>query len=714
MSLSRRILVGLALGVIAGLFLGERAAILDWPARAFVQLLGATVLPYIVTSIISGIARGTPEQGKRLLRRGGFALIVLWALCFAFVFVTPLLLPPDKGGSSYAAPGAVAEAPIDWVELYIPGNPFRSLANNIVPAVVVFAGLLGIALLGLPAKNRILAPLELMTDLLGRAGNLVVSLTPYGVFAIAGHAAGTLHPEEFARLEAYLVLIVGLNTIFTLWIVPGLLWAVTGAPYRRIVSLVRDPLITAFFTGNLFVVLPQLQEAARTLLAERGLTGDDASETISVLVPTGFTFPHAGKILSLSFLMFAAWFSGIPMSAGEYPKIATAGLLSLFGNLNAAIPFLLDLVRLPADLFNLFAVASVINARFGSAAAAMHTFALAVLGVHFMARRSFGEPMRLARFAIVTTLIIATFVISGRMLLGAVLAGPESATAAFDRLRVSGAWGRLAPIEPVTTTQQDLKPVPGQRLDEIRRRGVLRVCVSPDGMPWSFSNGRGEIVGFDIGLAHILAVELQTRLTLVPVPRTDRGKALESGVCDTATNRVVASEPAMSFSRPVAHEAWAFMTLDYRRGDFASLERLRALDRPRIAVLREQEWIDRLQTFLPNAEIIPILSITEFLDAPEGRFDATFTGFDRAAAFSLVKPQFAAVIPSPGLGSVPIAVAVPRGEHALLDFLNAAVEDGLASGLFADRIDYWIKGGGARVEREPRWSIGGNVLGLWK
>lgn len=715
MSLSLRILLGLVAGVIVGLFFGEKAAILDWPARAFVQLLGATVLPYIITSIISGIARGTPEQARRLLRRGGLALLVLWVLAFAFVFITPLVLPADKGGSSYGMPGAAPEAPIDWIDLYIPGNPFRSLANNIVPAVVVFAGLLGIALLGLPGKERILAPLDLASELLGRAGNLVVALTPIGVFAIAGHAAGTLRVEEFARLEAYLVLMIGLNTIFTLWLLPGLIATVTGAPYRRILSLIRDPLLTAFFTGNLFVVLPQLEGAAKTLLAERGISPGDSEEAVGVLVPTAFTFPHSGKILTLSFLMFAAWFAGIPLTAAEYPSLAGAGLLSLFGNLNTAIPFLLDLMHLPADLFNLFAVASVLNARFGSASAAMHTFALAVLGAHLMAGRPLGGTVRLIRFFITTAAIVLVFVVGGRVLLGAVLAGPESATAAFDRLRVSGAWGRLAQIEPpATAPAEEAKLLPGQRLAEIRQRGILRVCVSPDGMPWSFQNGRGEMVGFDIGLAHILAVEMQTRLTLVTVPRTERGKALESGVCDAATNRIVPSEPAMTFTRPVAHEDWAFMTRDYQRGDFASVERIRALNRPRIAVLREQEWIDRLQAILPNAEVVPISSITEFLEAPEGRFDATFTGFDRAAAYSLVNPQFAAVVPSPGLGSVPIAVAVPQGEHALLAFLNAVVEDGASSGLFANRLDYWIKGAGARVERETRWSIGGSVLGLWQ
>ena len=706
-----RILIGLAAGVAVGLFFGERAAVLDWPARAFVQLLGVTVLPFLVTSLIAGIARGTPAKGRRLLSRAGLVLLLLWALSIALVFVSPFVLPPDKGGSSYASAAAVAEAPIDWLELYIPGNPFRSLANNVVPAVVVFAALLGVALRGMPAKDRIIAALDLLTELLGRAGNLVVALTPIGVFAMAGHAAGTLHLEEFERLEAYLVLVIGLNAIHTLWILPGLIAAFTGIPYRRTLAAVRDPLVTAFFTGNLFVVLPQLEKAATVLLAEHNAT-DDSTETVGILVPMGFAFPHAGKLLSLAFLVFAAWFAGTPLDASQYPALATVGLLSLFGNLNAAIPFLLDLARLPADLFNLFAVSSVFNARFGSASAAMHTFTLAVLGAYLMTRPWPGTP-RLMRFAAITVAIVGVFVVGSRLMLAAVLPGPAGAAATFDRLRVTGAWGRLATIEPPSTTRGPA-PVVGHRLDEIRQRGVLRVCVSPDGMPWSFRNGRGEMIGFDVGLAHILAVELRTRLTLVPVARTERGAALADGTCDATTNRVIPSEAAMSFTRPVAHETWSFMTRDHRRGEFSTIESIRSMTRPRIAVLRAQEWIDRLQSLLPNAEIVPIGSITEFLDAPEGHFDATFTGFDRATAYSLVAPQFVAVAPSPGLGSVPIAVAVPRGEHLLREFFDAVVEDGHASGLFANRLDYWIKGGGARLEREPRWSIGGNVLGLWK
>ena len=54
--MSRKILIGLFGGIAVGLFFGERAAILEWPARAFIQLIQVTVLPYIVTSLVSGIA----------------------------------------------------------------------------------------------------------------------------------------------------------------------------------------------------------------------------------------------------------------------------------------------------------------------------------------------------------------------------------------------------------------------------------------------------------------------------------------------------------------------------------------------------------------------------------------------------------------------------------------------------------------------------------
>src|SRR4051812_32522831 len=131
-SLSQRITLGLAAGIAVGLFFGERAAVLEWPARVFVQLLQVTVLPYLVTSLVSGIARSTPEQARRLAANGGRVLLLLWLFALAMVFLSPIALPPDKGGSFYSSSARPETERIDWIDLYVPSNPFRSLSNNVV------------------------------------------------------------------------------------------------------------------------------------------------------------------------------------------------------------------------------------------------------------------------------------------------------------------------------------------------------------------------------------------------------------------------------------------------------------------------------------------------------------------------------------------------------------------------------------------------------
>ena len=714
MTLSKQILLGLAAGVAVGLFFGEKVALLELPAKAFVQLLQVTVLPYVIGSLIVGVARGTPAQARRLASKGGLALLLLWALSLFLVFLTPLGLPPDKGGAFFATADVTTERDIDWIELYIPANPFRSLANNLVPAVVVFSVLLGVALLGIKGKERVLDVLDIVNKALARAGTLVVALTPYGLFAIAGHAAATLRLEEFERLQAFLLVYGGLALVLMLWLLPATVSALTGLSYRRVVSLSFDPLLTAFVTANLFVVLPLLAERGKALLAESGLEKKSADEAIDVLVPASFTFPHSAKLLSLVFILFAGWFVGSPVPVSQYPALAGAGLLSLFGSIYAAVPFLLDLVRLPADLFQLFMVSSVVNSRFGSAAAAMHVFALALLGAHLMAGRLRFDVKRLAAVAAGTLVLLAVFLGGSRLVLGRMLPGPEKATAALDRLRLSGAWGTLASAEVLPTTAPPATaPVAGRRVDEIRARGILRFCFTDDEVPWAFRNGRGELVGLEIDLVHALAAELGLRLVLVPVARSEREQALRAGACDLAAGRVRPSSRTL-FSRPITDEAWAFLVRDHHRELFTTLERVRRHPGLRIAVLRGPEWMQRLSALVPNAEVVGVDSLLDYVNAPPGRFDAMYTGFARGTAMSLLHPLFTTVIPEPGLGAVPMAFMVPEGESDLLARLDAWVEQERASGLVEAKIDYWVRGKGARAEQGPRWSVARDVLHWWK
>jgi Na+/H+-dicarboxylate symporter len=80
MTFGQKILVGLVLGVVTGLFLGELAAPLRLATDGFVRLLQMRVLPYVTVSLIVGIGSLDPAAAKRLFLRVGALTLVLWGL----------------------------------------------------------------------------------------------------------------------------------------------------------------------------------------------------------------------------------------------------------------------------------------------------------------------------------------------------------------------------------------------------------------------------------------------------------------------------------------------------------------------------------------------------------------------------------------------------------------------------------------------------------
>lgn len=710
MSSSRKILVALVGGVVLGLFFGERVAFLSLFGRAFIQLLQITVLPYVAGSLIHGFGSLGSREARQVFTKGGALLVALWALTLGLVFLSPLALPADKGGGFFSAAPQEAERPIDWVGLYIPSNPFYALANNLVPAVVVFAILAGIALMGMKDKDALLRPVAVFNQAMGRVGALVAKATPFGIFAIAAQTAATMRLDEFERLQGFLLIYGGFACLLTFWLLPALVAATTPIPHGRLLAAAQDALATAFVTSNLFIVLPLLVERSRELLAESGASGETETGLVDVLVPTSFNFPHSAKVLSISFVPFVAWYAGLPLDARAYPALAGAGVLAVFGSINTAIPFLLDLVRIPTDHFQLFVVAGVLNSRFGSMAAAMHTLVIALLGTSLITGRLQLQKPRLIRFAIVSVALVAAFVGGTRLLLARVL--PDAPT----RDEVLAAIKPREPLAP-STFLPDLPPVPatvparGSRLDLVRESGRIRVGFDPDSIPWAYLNGSGTPVGFDAEMAHHLALSLGVRLEHVALPRDRFAEALAAGQLDVVMSGVRVSPRAagfVAFSRPYAEESVAFLVEDHRRAEFTDLAALRGRH-VRIAILKRPEWMEALSRAMPDAEVVPVLSPLEFV---EGRVqaDALLTSWERACAWSLLYPPFSPAQPEPRVGQLSLSYAVPRGEPDLLNAVDTFVDTQRAMGRLESARRHWILGEATRV-RPPRWSFAGNVLG---
>jgi Na+/H+-dicarboxylate symporter len=101
-----------------------------------------------------------------------------------------------------------------------------------VPAVVLFSVFVGVALIGVERKQIALDVFGVAKDALSSATRFIVGLTPYGIFAIAANTAGTLNLEQVIRIQVYLITYVIVALLVALWVLPGLVSALTPFSYK--------------------------------------------------------------------------------------------------------------------------------------------------------------------------------------------------------------------------------------------------------------------------------------------------------------------------------------------------------------------------------------------------------------------------------------------------------------------------------------------------
>jgi Na+/H+-dicarboxylate symporter/ABC-type amino acid transport substrate-binding protein len=711
--LARRLVAGLVAGAFTGLFLGDDARVFEAAADGFVKLLQMAVLPYVVVSIIGSIGALRPAELRRLGTRTALVLVGLWTLALVFTLLMPLVFPPAVSGSFFSTTLVERPPPFNVIDTYIPANPFFALANAVVPAVVVFSMAVGIALIGVPQKASLLEVLDTFGAALGRIMRFVVTLTPYGIFAIAATTAGTLRFEQASRLEIYLVAYAAFALVFALWVLPGLVSTLTPIPMRAIFRCTRDALLTATIAGDLFIVLPVLIAACSTLIARYAPNAPQATEMPDVIVPVAYNFPHSGKLLSASFILFAAWFSDTSIAAADYPRFALTSVVTLFGSMNVAIPSLLDLFRVPADTFQLFVAGNVINSRFGTLVAAMHTVAVTLLGTCAAVGALRWRPRALARYGAITMSLLVV-VIGGTRVLGERLL--------VEHVRGEDVLGAMH-VEPVThavfradaALPADV-PVQGSRLRDITARRRLRVCHLSDSLPFAFANAHGALVGYDVALVHRLAIDLGVGLEFAPVARRAAEQAdgmpqlLRAGACDLVIGGLVVTTPralTVRFSSTYLDETAGFLVPDADRRQFDSWDAIRALGPVTIGVPDVPYYVARLRARLPEARL-------RIVDGVEALFDHTGAAAlalpaERGSAWTLRYPQYAVVVPTPQPIRLPLALALPAHEPELATFVDTWIELARKDGTLEALYEYWILGR-TPAAAAPRWSIIRDVL----
>ena len=710
-SLSVQVFIGMGLGVVAGLFFGEIIEPVQILGQVFIGLLQMTVLPYILVSLIAGIGKLSYAEMRLLTVQGGRFVLLFWAIALLFLVLFALALPSWESATFFSNSLVAVKEQVDLVQLYIPANPFSSLSNSLVPAIVIFSLAIGLAVIGVPNKGNFIDDLDVVSEAIMRIAGFVARLAPIGVFALIAAAAGTLDIEDLGRLQVYILTYIGAALLLSLWILPVLVGVLTPIPTRRLLAVSQDALVTAFATGSLLIVLPLLAERMKELLQEVRMAGRETESAIDLVVPINFNLPNLGKLMALAFVPFAGWFIGSTVGFEQFPLFLISGLLSFFGEVVVALPFLLDLMYLPADMFELFLAFDVFTGRFGTLLAGVHTLVLALLTAAAVSGQIRLHRGRFVRYLVIS-IVLTIGLFAGLRLFYEVVVPQEYRT--YEKLvQMELAVERVESRDVnLNTAISHAKGGKGSRLAAIHERGSLRVGYLKDALPFVYHNKKGEVIGLDADMAHLLAGQLGVRLEFVRVERDQIERLLNDGHIDLMTSLVVTPERAteVHFTAPHIQSTLGLVVPDHERNHFDSNEELHAMESIRVASVNLPYYSKFLKRYLPQAEVVTLQSARQFFEAEPGEYDALLFIAEAASAWTLMYTDFSVVVPKPRTVPAPVAYSLPRNAPQLTAFVETWLQLQQEAGIVDALFNYWILGEGAEPS-DPRWSIIRDVLG---
>jgi Na+/H+-dicarboxylate symporter len=338
-----KIMLGLLLGAAAGVAFGAEIAEIKPVGTAFIRLIQMIVVPLVFASLLVGTASlGDPKKMGRI----GLKTLVYYLVYTAFAVVLGLTLAnsfePGRGLpkevqarllANYAgeAGGRLASAEqrdnvVETLLELIPTNPMESLGRAAMLQVIVFAIFCGIALalVPRPKASPVLAFFEGLNEAMIRIVNIVITLAPYGVFALIAAVVGDFGVEVLGSLLRYcLITIAGMMVLnFTYPPVVRLLSGMSPATFLR---GIRAPQLIAFSTSSSSATLPVTIQSCQDRL---GVPRDIAS----FVLPLGATVNMNGSALYHGVsAVFIAQVYGIPLGLSDQLMIVLTATLASIG-----------------------------------------------------------------------------------------------------------------------------------------------------------------------------------------------------------------------------------------------------------------------------------------------------------------------------------------------------------------------------------------------
>jgi len=709
----QRVIIALILGISTGIFVGEPAGSLEVIGDVYIRLLQMTVLPYVLVSIIGGLGRLDTAMASRIGMRAVKVIIIMWLSVMATLLLLPFAYPDWDTAGFFSTSMITEPAAFNFVKLYVPSNIFASLSETIVPAVVLFSLLMGVALIQVKNKETLISLTTNIGDSLMKVASYVAKLAPLGIFAISAAAAGTLEVEDLGRLQVFLWVYITAAALLAFVFLPLIIHWATPFSYREILSTAGEAVITALATGTVLVVLPMIIERSKALLAKHGMDCEETDSTVDVLVPTAYSFPSTGTLLGLGFILFSAWYVGSPLGVDEYISFVIMGALTAFGSMAVAIPFLLNFFDLPADQFQLYLLGSVVTARFATGLAALHGFVVTLLVASAVLKKLKWHRMMQA----IGLHLAITFgvMIAAGFVLKALIPYKYEGQQTFETMKPMNPTVKIIKYKKLTPLSEAEQQSP--RLDIIMARKNIRVGYYKASLPYVFKNKQNKMVGFDVEVLNQFAKDLDVNLAMIQVKKmSDAPMLLANGSIDIIIGgNTITPQRALkvTFSDAYTFHTVGLLVNDAKRADFAELYEIQAMKTLKIGVGKSKYYQDMVKEYLPNAELksLPDLDyVRQFLKGNYKGVDALIFSTEAGSAWAMLYPNYSAVIPKGLKLRAPVAFTLPKGQLDYLQYMNTWLKLKEENG-FQDKVyDYWILGKNPKA-KQPRWSVMKDVLG---
>lgn len=219
MGMGTLVALGLILGVLAGLALGEDAQSLAILGTIFIKLVKMVVAPLIFFALISGITSLTQEKHfKSIAIKGTLAYLstaaiaVVMGLIIANIFEPGIGVAPPTAGGDLSVIAAAETAPGigDFLMHLIPSNIINALAGDFYLQIVVFAVFTGIVMNNIRGHTNKVKELNAeLAHITFKMIEWIVRLAPLAVFGYIAAMVGSAGFDAILGLMRLVVLVIG-------------------------------------------------------------------------------------------------------------------------------------------------------------------------------------------------------------------------------------------------------------------------------------------------------------------------------------------------------------------------------------------------------------------------------------------------------------------------------------------------------------------------